>query len=82
MTSVTLGRRLQKARQETGATQGAQARRFGVTTRTYIRWEQDDCTPGASHLPKILPYLQAFYPDLTLAGLLSQPEPARTGKGR
>lgn len=81
---MTLGTRLQRGRAKAGLTLEALAAQFAVAVRTLIRWEQDECTPDAESLVKVLAFLQQFEPELTLAQLLRAPEPvgARSGKGR
>jgi transcriptional regulator with XRE-family HTH domain len=77
---MTLGKRLQRARRKSGATLEEQANYLGVSTRTLIRWEQDEYVPESGHLVKVFSYLQRFEPNLTLAELLRVPAPSEAVK--
>lgn len=50
---MTLGQRLQKAREKSGKTQSAIATEVGVRQPTVHAWENDECRPGVDRAVKV-----------------------------
>ncbi len=58
--SEELRRKLQQARSKTGETQVAFAKRLGVPSPTYIKWENDQATPRGFALKELNRALDAI----------------------